>query len=194
MSRQRAAWLILPIALLPTGCTAARTPAHPPASQASVPTAAPSPLSPQATAARQPWETAQPPPTCAVTRSGPTVTPPPPIEPTVLPVPWVRDWYGNDALWVRLPPTGVLPAEPGPTGGVGTKFPWWRTLPGKLLVTAQRLDGPTGSFTADIPDGYGDLGFQVSGLGWSTPGCWRVTGTVRGHSLTFTVWVQVFGP
>jgi hypothetical protein len=193
MSHRHVAWLILLVALLLTGCTATTTPANPHASQTSVQTLAPLPVSPQATAARQPWESAQPPSTCAITRSGPNVTPPAPIEPTVLPVPWVRDWYGNDALWVRLPPTGVLPAEPE-SPGFGTKFPWWRTLPGKLLVTAQRLDGPTGSFTADIPDGYGNLGFQVSGLGWSAPGCWRVTGTVQGHSLTFTVWVQVFGP
>jgi hypothetical protein len=65
---------------------------------------------------------------------------------------------------------------------------------GNLTVTAQRLDGAAGSFTASVPDGYGDLGFQVSDLGWSGPGCWRVTGGVHGHSLTLTVWVQVFGP
>jgi hypothetical protein len=103
----------------------------------------------------------------------------------------VQDWYGNDALWVGLPPTGVLPADPQPQG-LSTKFPWWRALPGRLTIQAQRLDGPTGAFTADVPAGYGDLGFQPTGLNWAVPGCWRVTGTVHNKSLTFTVWVQQF--
>jgi hypothetical protein len=111
--------------------------------------------------------------------------------PAARPVPWAQDWYGNDAIWVGLPPTGVLPAEAQPQG-LSTKFPWFRALPGRLTVEAQRLDGPTGAFSADVSDGYGDLGFQATALNWSSGGCWRVTGRVHDRSLTFTVWVQRF--
>jgi hypothetical protein len=99
---------------------------------------------------------------------------------------WVADWYGNEALWVRLPPTGVLPASPE----LDTKFPWWRVRSGTLTIDARRLDGPTGAFRADVPDGYGDLGFQSTRLNWSAPGCWRIRGTVQGRSLEVTAWVQ----
>jgi hypothetical protein len=129
---------------------------------------------------------------CPVTRSRPDVRPPAPVNPDALvpgPVPFVRDWYGNNALWVGLPPTGVLPADSTPQG-LSTKFPWWRVLPGRLTIRAQRLDGPAGAFSADVPAGYGDLGFQPSGLKWPMTGCWRVTGAVHGTSLTFVVWVQ----
>lgn len=48
-------------------------------------------------------------------------------DPSVLPVPWVDRWYGNEAIWIRLPTDGVLPAAPDPgTDTISTKFPWWR--------------------------------------------------------------------
>jgi hypothetical protein len=107
-------------------------------------------------------------------------------------VPWVDIWYGNDALWTRLPPTGVLPAL-GEADSLSTKFPWWRIIPGRLTLQARRLDGPSDGFSGESPSsGYGALGFIPSGLRWPDTGCWQVTGTVSGHSLTFTVWVQHF--
>ena len=39
----------------------------------------------------------------------------------------------------------------------------------------------------DVPGGYGDTGFQVSGLKFPTAGCWQVAGTVGGKTLTFVV-------
>jgi len=189
---------MLAIVVLASGCTGAKQPATPRTSPvtATISTPSATPGSTSATELAQPWITAQPPAHCPVTRSTPDVRPSPPVNPDALvpsarPVPYVRDWYGNDALWVGLPPTGVLPAYPDPHG-LATKFPWWRALPGRLTIQAQRLDGPTGAFTADVPDGYGDLGFQVSGLSWGAAGCWRVTGTVHNRSLTFTLWVQQF--
>lgn len=145
-----------------------------------------------AAAVPQPWTTAQPPEDCPTTRSTADVRPSPPINPDDLgdpSAPSVRHWYGNDALWVGLPSTGVLPAYPAPQGLL-TKFPWWRALPGRLTIEAQRLDGPAGVFTADVPEGYGALGFQPTGLTWSVAGCWRLTGTVHNRSLTFIAWVQ----
>lgn len=130
--------------------------------------------------------------TCPVTLAVTGATPPPQlgIRPTdVPPVPYVKDWYGNSVLWVMLPPGGALPADPQPVG-LATKFPWFRVEPGALEVTGERLDGPTGAFSASSGDtySYGATGFDPSYLMWSAPGCWRVTGTVVGHgSLTVTM-------
>jgi hypothetical protein len=37
---------------------------------------------------------------------------------------------------------------------------------------------------AEVPDGYGDLGFQASYVIFPTPGCWEVTGRVSDASVT----------
>jgi hypothetical protein len=42
---------------------------------------------------------------------------------------------------------------------------------------------------ADVPDGYGTTGFQVSGLIFPTGGCWEVTGRLGDASLTFVTFV-----
>ncbi len=128
---------------------------------------------------------------CPVTRPLPHVAPPAQIVPVAsgvpLPVPYIHGWYGNAALWIGVPAHGILPAYPdSPSGGRwGTKFPWWRVMPGTLTITARRLDGPSAGFHGEVPAGYGDAGFTPSGLVWPAPGCWQVTGTVAGRSLTF---------
>jgi hypothetical protein len=107
-------------------------------------------------------------------------------------VPYVEDWYGNGVLWVMLPPGGVLPAYRQPVR-LTTKFPWFRLEPGAFQVTGERLDGPTSDFSASPGDvsAYGATGFVPSDLMWSSPGCWRVTGTVVGKgSLTITMRVE----
>jgi hypothetical protein len=100
-----------------------------------------------------------------------------------------EDWYGNGVLGVILPPGGALLAD-GQPPDLTTKFPWFRVQPGSLHVTGERLDGPTGDFSAwvgTVPE-YGARGFDPSGLAWPSVGCWRVTGTVVGHgSLTITM-------
>ena len=128
---------------------------------------------------------------CPTTTSSGTATPPASLgyRPPP-PVSYVKDWYGNDALWVMLPPTGKLPVTSrDPDGRLGTKFPWYRLASGEVQVTAERLDGPTGNFNADVgtvPE-YGDRGFAPSMLYWSAPGCWRVTGRLADKELTFVV-------
>jgi hypothetical protein len=42
---------------------------------------------------------------------------------------------------------------------------------------------------SSVPDGYGTHGFQSSGVYFPTEGCWEVTGTVGGSSLTFVTFV-----
>ena len=96
--------------------------------------------------------------------------------------------YGNEALVVLLPNDGTLhPSDPqrGLAGGI--KFPWWRIAPGDLSIATRRLDATTDPLPADVPSGYGDTGFQVSGVNIRAPGCWQVTGTIGGKMLTFVV-------
>jgi hypothetical protein len=69
-------------------------------------------------------------------------------------------------------------------GSLGMKFPWWRGVKGQLTVEGRRLDGPARPLRAQIPNGYGESGFQASLLVFSGPGCWEVTGRVKEHSLT----------
>jgi hypothetical protein len=106
-----------------------------------------------------------------------------------LPVPYIRGWYGNAALWIGVPTRGILPATHD-SGQWSTKFPWWRAKRGTLAITARRLDGPGAGFHGQVPSGYGDFGFTPSGLLWPAPGCWQVTGTIAGRSLTFITLVK----
>jgi hypothetical protein len=101
--------------------------------------------------------------------------------------------YGNGKLWVGgLWPDGVIEAGPdyvAADGSVGMKFGWWREAPGRLRISGRRLDGPARPLWANIPDGYGDRGFQSTGVWFPTEGCWEVTGTVGATSLTFVTFV-----
>lgn len=137
------------------------------------------------------WAHEQPPADCPVTLGSASAEPPSSIPADAMPVPWAANWFGNSTLWTRLPPTGVLPVQPGQQGrpAWNTKFPWWRTIPGQLTVRAHRLGG-TGEFQADVSAGYPPTGFQSSDLNWSALGCWQITADNAGGTLTFTVWLE----
>jgi hypothetical protein len=109
-------------------------------------------------------------------------------DPNVQPVPWVDTWYGNEAIWIRLPRQGILPAFPdaGATT-ISTKFPWWRIGTGQLTVAARPLDGGPNHFVADVRtvSEYGPTGFVPSGLTFDRPGCWEITGSLGGRELSF---------
>jgi hypothetical protein len=106
--------------------------------------------------------------------------------------------YGNDALWTNL---AMWSQQPGlvevpddqhlRADGwvVEMKWAWWRFEPGKLTIEGRRLDATAPPLFADIPDGYGDRGFQVSGISFPTDGCWEITGRLGDDSLTFVVLV-----
>jgi hypothetical protein len=100
---------------------------------------------------------------------------------------------GNDALWVGgLGADGVIPADPRfvePDGSIGWKLGWRRITPGTLTITGRRLDAPAAPLRASVPEGYGDSGFQASGVYFPTEGCWEVTGSVGDAALTFVVFV-----
>lgn len=137
------------------------------------------------------------PTTCPVTRPISHASPPPHLHAIDNFTYYLHGWYGNSALWVGVPLYGVLPAgRPDGTAWAasewGTKFPWWPVIPGKLTITARRLDGPSTGFHSQIaaPGSIGKARFIPSGLLWPASGCWQVTGTVSGHSLTFVAWVR----
>ena len=50
------------------------------------------------------------------------------------------------------------------------KWAWYRYVPGRLTIDGRRLDAPASPLRADVPDGYGDSGFQVSGITFPTAG------------------------
>jgi hypothetical protein len=101
--------------------------------------------------------------------------------------------HGNGQLWVGgLPANGVIAAGPSfvePDGSIGMKFGWYRVTPGLLTITGHRLDAPAPPARGNVPSGYGDTGFQASGVYFPTEGCWEVAGTVGSTTLTFVTFV-----
>jgi len=94
--------------------------------------------------------------------------------------------FGNGALSVALQPNGRVVARRDPhDGSIGMKFMWWRGVKGELQITGRRLDAQAKPARADVPGGYGDQGFQASGIVFPTAGCWQVTGSVGANNLTF---------
>jgi hypothetical protein len=95
------------------------------------------------------------------------------------------EYHGNGSIWVGLWHSNVVVWNAEPDGSVTTKFGWWRGVPGTLGIEGRRLDARGPPLTAHVPDGYGDSGFQSSGITFPTEGCWQVTGRVGDASLTF---------
>lgn len=71
------------------------------------------------------------------------------------------------------------------------KFPWWRGegVRGGLTIEGRRLDASAPLLEAQIPEGYGDTGFQASVIVFPTEGCWAVTARAGEASLTFVTLV-----
>jgi len=112
-----------------------------------------------------------------------------------------REYLGNGELWTVLWPDGRVVFEPGGPGeirddrGLAMKFPFWRgeSVRGDLRITGRRLDGVAGPLTAEIPEGYGETGFQATGLVFASEGCWEITASAGDATLTF-VTQAVFAP
>ena len=105
------------------------------------------------------------------------------------------DYLGNDALWTALWHKGkifMLPENQNADGSFSMKWTWWRGVNGALTIEGHRLDAEAEALSADIPEGYGDTGFQVAEIIFPTTGCWEVTGRVGDSSLTFVTEV-IFG-
>lgn len=91
-------------------------------------------------------------------------------------------------------PSGASYATINPDGSIGAKLGWWRGVPGRLRIRGRRLDAPATPLRAAVPNGYGPMGFQVSGLTFPTVGCWRVVGAVAQANLAFVVKVTKISP
>lgn len=108
--------------------------------------------------------------------------------------------YGNDSLAAVLPENGTFVFKPGgpgfvdADGALGIKVGWDARKRGTLLIKGRRLDGAAGPARAYIPHSYDNyVGGMSMSLVFPTPGCWEITGTVAGASLTFVVDVQKIG-
>ncbi len=99
--------------------------------------------------------------------------------------------HGNGRLWTVLPLDGKLLLTREKDGSIREKFPWWRGVRGRLTISGRRLDGPAGPLRADVPDGYGETGFQATAIFFPSEGCWEITGRVADAQLTFVLEVRV---
>jgi hypothetical protein len=106
-----------------------------------------------------------------------------------------ESYHGNGELWATLWPDGKIVFTPGgpgemrPDGSLAMKFPFWRGVIGSLEIEGRRLDADAQPLSAEIPDGYGDDGFQASALVFPTPGCWEVTARAGNGELKIVVLV-----
>ncbi len=102
--------------------------------------------------------------------------------------------FGDGKLWTVLWPKGIVfvpPDDIDSNGALSMKFPWWRGsgVRGRLHISGHeiRLGVPV---TADIPDGYGQTGFQATGITFPVEGCYTVTGDAGGSELTFVTLIR----
>lgn len=103
--------------------------------------------------------------------------------------------YGNDDLWVGgLGEDGILAVSESyaeSDGSVSTKLGWWRNVAGSVEIRGRRLDAPAPAMSGQGSEGYGQIGFQASGVTFPTEGCWEVTGSIGESAITFVTFVDI---
>jgi len=87
-------------------------------------------------------------------------------------------YHGNGLLWIVLDSGKLL--VPPEQRSLEYKFHWYRGIPGRLEIAGRRLDAPAPPLQAEIPSGYGDIGFQPSGVRFPSEGCWELIARVAG--------------
>jgi len=108
-------------------------------------------------------------------------------------------WYGNARLWTMLRHGGeVWTSLPLGADGFGQKTFWWsadfdvhKEQQPAITITGKQLDG-AGLLAAPGPgtNAQADFGSaMLQGIEIPTSGCWRITATYRGASLSYIVWV-----
>jgi hypothetical protein len=139
-----------------------------------------------------------PPASCPLTVSqNPLFVPPEPYSPTS-PFPG-KFWYGTNSLWTLLPISGTWDGLPLSSQGYGQKVFWWREgyiwneePEPEITVTSERLDAPATPFeVSGGTNAYAnDIGSaMLTGVNFSTAGCWKVTGKYKDAELSFVVWI-----
>jgi hypothetical protein len=133
---------------------------------------------------------------CPVTKPDDSFVPPSPYPSK--PTPGNQKvWYGTDRLWTMLNRDGEtwgrLINEPHT---ITVKSFWWSTSwsmdsepKPNISVVGERLDG-AGAFTAGSPGTNASAEFGAAmlvGFDVPTAGCWRITATFRGASLSYVV-------
>ena len=104
--------------------------------------------------------------------------------------------YGTNDLSTNLPVTGNwagLPSKPGE--GYGQKIFWRSNLYDlssepfpALAVTGKRLDAQAPPMDVGRPTN--GAGAMLVGVSFPTLGCWQITGTYKGNTLSFVIWVS----
>jgi hypothetical protein len=84
---------------------------------------------------------------------------------------------------------------------LGEKVFWWsedysvdqEPMP-TLTITARRLDGPAPDYLSTKATNASHASFgrtaMLVGVTLGASGCWEVSGTYRGETLSFVVWVE----
>lgn len=108
-------------------------------------------------------------------------------NPTV-PVPrelWAADknYLGKDGLWLALPRDGKV-------RGLKVSITEYQATPGRVLVSAHRLDGPgTATIDKDENPGGGPRD-RAATIHFSTSGCWEIFYTLADIDLRFVLSVE----
>ena len=121
--------------------------------------------------------------------------------PVVPPANYHSHWFGTADLWTMLDVDGeVWPgaAKPGP----GQKSWWWSThfkggfeeSSPAIAVTGVNLDEPAprpAKLGGRATNGAADFGSaMLVGVDFPVPGCWELTASYKGHTLSYVVLVN----
>lgn len=114
--------------------------------------------------------------TCAVTEP---IRAEPPRDPNADPF-GVGPWYLNAdrSIWAGFDAVHMVAGEKG------NKVLWIRPQGTQLVVSGRRLDAEALPLKARIPCCY-PTGFQVTGLMFSSGGCWEISAKAGTSTLTF---------
>src|SRR6266508_204157 len=146
-----------------------------------------SPVPPASSPEASPASTSGAPTGCAVTL--PHTAPIPELG-GLTPLPGNRfSWYGDTTLAVMLPRDGVYRTT-STANRFSAKIPWYRFRTGEVEISAERLDAKADRVRSRTTEGYGGFGFNPSEVTFSSEGCWRVSGDLGGHVVSFVMYVR----
>ncbi len=141
---------------------------------------------------------ATPPASCPITERPVRAFVPPARFPATAPGSPGSFWFGSDDLWTMVHENGLWGGLQDASGGYGNKSFWWSAAykvdeepQPALQVRARRLDGPETAQSGEATNAAAsDIGSaMLTGLTVPTSGCWELTGSYRGHELTYVVWI-----